>query len=109
MISRKIGEVYWKFGVLLLSGQHALVLLDNGNLLLFDNGPHRIDTSLPFSRVLEIDPKTKEIVWRYQEGIVTSFYSPRVSNAQQLPNGNTLIAENMFGRMFEVTREGTVV
>jgi outer membrane protein assembly factor BamB len=109
MINRATGEVYWKLGAPPLSGQHAPVLLANGNVLLFDNGPHRVDTSLPFSRVLEIDPKTKEIVWRYQEGIVTSFYSPRVSNAQRLPNGNTLIAEGVFGRLFEVTPEGSIV
>jgi hypothetical protein len=109
MIDRATGKVYWKLGAPPLSGQHAPVLLENGHLLLFDNGPHRLDTSLPFSRVLEIDPKTKEIVWRYQEGIVTSFYSPRVSNAQRLPNGNTLIAEGVFGRLFEVTPDGSVV
>ena len=109
MIDRATGKVYWKLGAPPLSGQHAPVLLENGHLLLFDNGPHRLDTSLPFSRVLEINPKTKEIVWRYQEGIVTSFYSPRVSNAQRLPNGNTLIAEGVFGRLFEVTPDGSVV
>ena len=35
--------------------------------------------------------------------------SPRISNAQRLPNGNTLINERWFGRFFEVTPEGAVV
>jgi hypothetical protein len=48
-------------------------------------------------------------VWKYQETIPTSFYSPRISNAQRLPNGNTLICEGVFGRVFEVTPEGAVV
>ena len=109
MIDRRTGQVYWKLGPPPLSGQHAPVLLENGHVLLFDNGPHRVDTSLPFSRVLEIDPETKEIVWSYQETIVTSFYSPRISNAQRLPNGNTLINEGVFGRFFEVTPDGSVV
>ncbi len=38
-----------------------------------------------------------------------NFFSPRMGNAQRLPNGNTLITESSFGRFFEVTREGEVV
>jgi hypothetical protein len=34
---------------------------------------------------------------------------PRISNARRLPNGNTLINEEWFGRFFEVTPEGAVV
>ena len=37
---------------------------------------------------------------------MSNFFSPRISNAQRLPNGNTLIK---FGRFFEVTPEGAVV
>jgi Arylsulfotransferase (ASST) len=62
MINRQTGAVYWKLGAPPLAGQHAAHLLANGNILLFDNGPHRLDHSFPFSRVLEIDPKTKTIV-----------------------------------------------
>jgi hypothetical protein len=109
MINRQTGAVYWKLGAPPLSGQHAPHLLPNGHLLLFDNGPHRLDHSFPFSRVLEIDPATKKIVWQYQDTPAWNFYSPRISNAQRLPNGNTLINEGSFGRFFEVTAEGDVV
>ena len=109
MINRQTGTIYWKLGAPPLSGQHAPYVLPNGHLLLFDNGPHRLDHSFPFSRVLEIDPATKEIVWKYQDTPVWNFYSPRISNAQRLPNGNTLINEGSFGRFFEVTLEGDVV
>jgi hypothetical protein len=109
MINRATGAVYWKLGAPPLAGQHAPHLLANGNVLLFDNGPHRLDHSFPFSRVLEIDPATEAIVWKYQETRVADFFSPRLSNAQRLPNGNTLINEGWFGRFFEVTREGSVV
>jgi hypothetical protein len=78
-------------------------------MLLFDNGPHRLDESFPFSRVLEIDPTTKNIVWKYQESIPSNFFSPRIWNAQRLPNGSTLINEGYFGRFFEVTADGDVV
>jgi hypothetical protein len=109
MINRQTGAVDWKLGAPPLSGQHAPYLLANGHILLFDNGPHRLDQSFPHSRVLEIDPATKQIVWKYQETRLSDFYSPRLSNAQRLPNGNTLINEGWFGRLFEVTRDGDVV
>ena len=108
-IDRRSGRVVWKLGIPPLSGQHALVALANGNILLFDNGPTRLDETFPYSRVLEINPATNEIVWKYQDPNPTSFYSDRVSNAQRLPNGNTLINEGMFGRFFEVTSDGEVV
>ena len=109
IIDRKTGNVYWKLGAPPLSGQHAPYVLPNGHVLLFDNGPHRLDKSLPFSRVLEIDPDTKGIVWKYQDTPVTSFFNPRERNARRLPNGNTLINEARFGRFFEVTPAGNAV
>lgn len=108
-IERQTGEIAWKLGAPPLSGQHAPTPLPDGHVLIFDNGPHRLDDSLPFSRVIEVNPATNEIVWKYQEAALTNFYSPRLSNAQRLPNGNTLINEGMYGRFFEVTTEGEVV
>jgi hypothetical protein len=109
MINRQTGEIYWKLGAPPLSGQHAPHILPNGHLLLFDNGPHRLDETFPFSRVLEIDPATKNVVWKFQESIPSNFFSARISNAQRLPNGNTLINEGLFGRFFEVTADGDIV
>jgi outer membrane protein assembly factor BamB len=105
-IDRKSGQVVWKLGAPPLSGQHAPAPLPNGNILIFDNGPTRLDQTFPFSRVIEVNPVTNEIVWNYQG---QGFYSDRISNAQRLPNGNTLINEGMFGRFFEVTAAGEVV
>jgi hypothetical protein len=51
---------------------------------------------------------TKQIVWKYQEKREYNS-SAAVSNAQRLPNGNTLICEGDFGRLFEVTRDGELV
>jgi hypothetical protein len=93
----------------LSDGQHAPTPLANGNILIFDNGPHRLDDTFPFSRVIEVNPATNEIMWKYQEANLYNFYSPRISNAQRLPNGNTLINEGFFGRFFEVTSAGEVV
>jgi uncharacterized protein (UPF0248 family) len=108
-ISRKTGEILWKLGSPTVAGQHAPTLLENGNILIFDNGVHRLDDSMPFSRVIEINPATDEIVWKYQDGPVWNFFSPRMGNAQRLPNGNTLVCESSFGRFFEVSKDGEVV
>ena len=109
IIDRKTGEVIWKLGAPPPAGQHAPMPLSSGNLLLFDNGPHRLDHTMTFSRVIEVDLATKQIVWKYQEKREYEFYSPRISNAQRLPNGNTLVCEGDFGRLFEVTLEGELV
>ncbi len=109
IIDRKTGGIIWKLGAPPLCGQHAPTPLPNGNLLIFDNGPHRLDHPMPFSRVIEVELATKKIVWKYQERRESDFFSPRISNAQRLPNGNTLICEGDFGRIFEVTAGGELV
>src|SRR5713226_5255197 len=109
IIDRKTDNIIWKLGAPPLCGQHAPMPLPNGNLLLFDNGPHRLDHPMPFSRVIEIELATKQIVWKYQERRESDFFSPRISNAQRLPNGNTLVCEGDFGRIFEVTPAGELV
>src|SRR5215470_9378146 len=108
-IARQTGEIVWKIGSPMLAGQHAPSLLENGNVLIFDNGVHRLDDPLPFSRVIEINPATNKIEWTYQDRPVSNFFTPRMGNAQRLPNGNTLINEASFGRLFEVTEDGEIV
>lgn len=109
ILDRQTGSIIRKLKPPLLAQQHAPVPLQNGNLLIFDNGPHRVDHPLPFSRVIEVDLATEEVVWSYQERNPSDFFSPYMSNAQRLPNGNTLICEGAFGRIFEVEGSGRVV
>lgn len=109
IIDRKTGNIIWKLGAPPLAGQHNPTPLPNGHILVYDNGPHRLDSTWPFSRVLEIDRATKAIVWKYEDDPVWKFFSPRISSAQRLPNGNTQICEGFFGRVFEVTPAGDVV
>ncbi len=87
--------------------QHDCHLLANGNILLFANGFHGTGTS--FSRVLELNKDTGETVWEYQGWPPYTFYSPNISGAQRLPNGNTLICEGRTGRVFEVTHGKEIV
>ena len=46
-------------------------------------------------------------VWSYSDPL--TFYSPFVSGAQRLQNGNTLICQGMFRRLFEVSPTGDIV
>ena len=108
-IAREIGKIVWKLGSPAVAGQHAPTMLSNGDVLIFDNGVHRLDDSIPYSRVIEVNPATNKIAWKYQGQPAWNFFSPRMGNAQRLPNGNTLIDEASFGRFFEVTNEGEVV
>ena len=108
-IDRATGRIVWKLGPPTLAGQHAPTPLPNGNILIFDNGVHRVDDPLPFSRVIEVDPASNKIVWTYQDNPVSNFFTPRMGNAQRLTNGNTLINEASFGRFFEVTARGETV
>jgi len=79
-------------------------MLDNGNILVFDNGMHPNGFPFGYSRILQVNPKTNEITWAYTGGCVTcEFYSSTLGSCQRLPNGNTLICEGTTGRIFEVT------
>jgi hypothetical protein len=87
----------WRF-------QHQPTVLDDGNLLVFDNTGNQGD-----SKVVELDPLTQEVVWAYRGSAERRFSSYFLGSSQRLPNGNTLITESTAGRAFEVTREGEVV
>ena len=79
-------------------------MLESGNILLFDNGLSR-----GWSRAIELDPLSGEIVWTYEAEPRKSFYTVGRGSAQRLPNGNTLLAESGKGRAIEVTRDGDIV
>jgi hypothetical protein len=107
IVDRATGDFRWKWGPGVIDHQHHPTYLDNGHVLLFDNGPHRRGVS--YSRVIEVDPATNEIAWEYHGEPRISFYSYNISSAERLPNGNTLICEGARGRIFEVTSGGTIV
>jgi outer membrane protein assembly factor BamB len=101
VLDKETFEPKWQWGVGELQKQHDPEQIDNGNLLVFDNGKHR-----RYSRVLELDPTTKEVVWEYKD---EDFFSNIRGLSQRLPNGDTLIVSSQRGRAFEVTPEGEVV
>lgn len=85
--------------------QHQPTLLDNGNILLFDNrGGDR-----GRSRVVEFDPLTQLVAWEYDEDDGPRFDSLAMGSAQRLQNDNTLVTLSDEGRVIEVTKEGQIV
>ena len=116
-------------------GQHHAHMIPKGlpgegNIIIFDNGgwagygspnPASVTgekyATRDYSRVLEIDPVSLKVVWQLtpkELGRVfpvdySRFYSPFVSSAQRLPNGNTLITAGATGSIIEVTAKHEVV
>ncbi|MDA8019836.1 MAG: arylsulfotransferase family protein [Thermoanaerobaculia bacterium] len=90
----------WAWGPTNVTRQHHPTVLENGNILLFDNGKKT-------SKVLELDPRTSKIVWSY--GDDPDFFTPSRGGNVRLANGNTLITESDPGYVFEVTPDGETV
>ncbi|MBR9921591.1 MAG: T9SS type A sorting domain-containing protein [Bacteroidetes bacterium] len=111
-----------------LFGQHHVHYIKgdapyNGKIILYNNGAGRPDGA--YSTVEILDPPVDEngfyeqpapgetfgpetLFWVYGNGL-NQFYSPNVSGATQLPNGNVLFCVGSQGLFLEVTLAGEVV
>lgn len=100
--------------------QHHPTMLDNGNMLVFDNLGHyglsKVFEFDPFAQpviesypYLQFDPLRQQIVWSYEGTVKNGFFSRFCGTAQRLENGNTLITQSDSGRVFEVTRDQKIV
>ncbi|HLY77882.1 MAG TPA: PQQ-binding-like beta-propeller repeat protein, partial [Caulobacteraceae bacterium] len=99
-IDHETGQLRFKFEK--VHGQHNPTWLANGNVLIFDNGHDS-------SRVIEVEPASGEVVWRYRGMPSQQFFSGHISGASSLSSGNVLVCEGTSGRLFEVTRGHEVV
>jgi len=95
----------------------------SGNIMVFNNGKGLI--SNVHSSIDVIAPPVDasgnytinesdafgptELAWTYEAATMTDFYSPNISGAQRLPNGNTLICEGTSGHLFEVNQDGELL
>jgi hypothetical protein len=93
-------QVIWIWGPTNLTFQHHPTLLDDGHILLFDNG-------MTQSRIIEIDPLSHRITWEYSPK--SGFFSKTQGSSQRLANGNTLITDSNRGYVLEVTPKGETV
>ena len=58
---------------------------------------------------LLIEGASPEITWSFNEDNSVDFYSPFMSGAQRLPNGNTLMCQSWNKRVLEVDPQGNIV
>ncbi len=125
-IRGKGGDILYRWGNPICYGQNGQKLLfdphdihwidsglvDAGKMMLFNNGKNR-----GWSSVDIIQPPTDNngnytytggeygpalLDWSYVDPIPTNFYAVRISGAQRLQNGNTLICSGPEGYLFEV-------
>lgn len=114
---RKNKSVKWRSPKELVSFPHDPQPTKKGNIMVFDNGRYYVadPDNTPnhyapdFSRVIEVNPETNEVIWEYRGKNPVDFYSTYISSSQPLPNGNVLVCEGATGYLFEVTRDKQVV
>jgi outer membrane protein assembly factor BamB len=104
ILDKETKEIVWSWGPGEVVVPHTPSMLANGHVLIFDNQGND-----GYSRVIELDPATNEIVWEYKGDPPESFFSRWRGSAQRFANGNTLISESINGRVFEITRDGKIV
>jgi len=104
ILDKDTKKVVWHWGPHILDWPHMPTLLENGNILVYDNGEHRL-----YSRIVELNPVTESTEWEYRAIPPQTFYSQIMGSNQRLPNGNTLICESQNGRAFEVTQDNEIV
>ncbi len=139
IIDHKTGKIVWQAGppftgedadIGPVYGVHHTHMIPKGlpgegNIMIFDNGGttsyHKQLPPRYYSRVLEFNPVTKKKVWEYSAENNQKapkvwqlmgdnfFFSAFISDAQRLPNGNTMICEGSKNRVFEVTPAGEIV
>lgn len=88
-VSKESGKVVWHAGPE-VAQQHTPVEMENGSILVFDNGNLRPGVTSPHSTVLEFNPQTHAITWQYRDIFPPAFFSPYMGSAQRLANGKHL-------------------
>jgi hypothetical protein len=116
-INRQTGRIIWRLGGKAnqftflnenyeFSYQHDIRRLDNGNIILFDNGNLR---SPQFSRAVEYEldetDYTARLIWEYRNS--PDYFASAMGSARRLPNGNTLINWVRGGFITEVRPDGS--
>jgi len=118
-INRTTGDVIWRLGGRnnqftfindsdRFSYQHGIRRLQNGNIILYDNGNNHTP---PYSRAIEyaLDEQnmTATLVWQYRNN--PDIFGPAMGFAQRLSNGNTFISWGAANpTITEVTPDGKI-
>lgn len=90
--------------------QHDPDITSDGNIVVFNNGDAHLGLNrTPGSNLLELDPETDQTRILYPKQGQTGFFTDIMGSHQLLPNGNRLITESMYGRVFEIDNRGNIV
>lgn len=93
VISRDSGDLIWRSNDYTFtndtgfSHQHDAQILDNGNLLLFDNG-NETGTTRAVEYQVDHEQESLTLVWEY---VVSDHWQPNRGSVRRTPQGNTLI------------------
>ena len=95
----KDGKIEWEYKI---SALHDLHYLPASRTILFQTS---------FQHLVEIDPKTNQIVWEYDAARSNGNDGKKVEvhAFQRLPDGSTMIAESGPARIIEVDRAGKLL
>ncbi len=90
--------------------QHDPDFIDGDTFSVFDNNPgNPSDDGVLHSRILIISAPGDSTRVYYEGGADNPFFTGAQGAHQWLPNGNLLLTDAHYGRVFEVTREGEIV
>lgn len=104
-VDRATGELVWSSPEGMLSYPHAARMLENQDILVFNNAPNK-----GISTLVQINVRTNEVVWNYESRIEETFlFSAMGGAAQRLDNGNTLVTNSTHGQVLEIASSGEVV
>ncbi len=99
---------WWMIGPFLR--QHDPDFDGQGHISIFDNMGGGAKDDIGFaSRIILIDPVTRDVATTYRADPHNDFYTAERGNHQILPNGNILVTETLDGRIVEVDRQGEIV
>jgi hypothetical protein len=101
ILDGETSAVLWLWGPTNLTLPHHSTIVEDGGVLLFDNGIAR-------SQIVQVDPRTDAVTWRYAPRD-QDFFSGIRGACQRLPNGNTLVTLSQTGYALEVTPSGRTV
>ena len=106
IVVNESGHIVWQYGQAGVTGSGPnelsvpvfAIQLPNHNIMIVDQSNER---------VIEVDKKTKQVVFSYGGPTSTLLNNP--NSVEQLPNGHLLIADENNNRAIEITRKGQIV
>ena len=111
----KSGELVWRFGrdgdfrmdtTAYFSFQHSPYIMENGDLMLFDNGLHNQRSG---GKAFRLDEENRTAQITINALLPADKYTSRMGNASILPNGNLLQCSSKTGSVMVTDKEGKVL